>query len=186
MYLTKHNREVITASLQYRLDALTAEAPDIHAELIKDLKELLAYFGGAKPPKVVSAKHRISSSAGSLKKYAERWNQSPQAKENWKQACLATLSLVCTSMRLAPGTFRIDFNPGGPAVSGDGTFRTAWFEVNFNAEQALTLGIRYRTRKSIKDDEGGPNQWYPLDTLDKEGGIEAFARTLSRLIPVLS
>jgi hypothetical protein len=70
--------------------------------------------------------------------------------------------------------YRVSFNPGGIAVSGDLTLMGMWSEgngiyitMNKNFLRNPWGDVLYRTIKHMKDYCGGPNNWFKYELLRK-------------------
>lgn len=90
-------------------------------------------------------------------------------KRKFKKCSLKFLTKLGKKLELR--NIRVDFNPGGIAVSGDAHLIGMWDDehgvyVSIGQSCAKDCSFMYRTIKHMKDYTGGNNHYIPLDKLD--------------------
>ena len=90
------------------------------------------------------------------------------AKRLFHSRARSQLRRLATALGLPPGSYDLRSNPAGIAVSGEITLHTDFLYVQ--ASQSVMghdNGILFRTCKGRKDYVGGPNNFAPLDLLNR-------------------
>ena len=115
--------------------------------------------------------------------YGERESGPNGAKKTFLSKSAAFLRALGNDLGFAE--FKVSTNPSGIACSGDVTLRGIWNDGNglyFKIEQPIQPfdAFLYRTIKSMKDYNGGRNQWLGCE-LFAEANYERLINTLSEL-----
>ena len=91
-----------------------------------------------------------------------------RAKRLFHSRARSQLRRLATALGLQPGSYDLSSNQGGIAVSGEITLHSERLYVQ--AAQSVMgheNGILFRTCKGRKDYVGGPNNFAPLDLLNR-------------------
>ena len=115
--------------------------------------------------------------------YGERESGPNGAKKQFLSKSTAFLRALGNDLGLTD--FKVSTNPAGIAVSGDITLKGIWSDGNglylqINQPIQPFDAFLYRTVKSMKDYNGGRNQWLPCD-LFATGDYERLINTLLEL-----
>jgi hypothetical protein len=115
--------------------------------------------------------------------YGERESGPNGAKKQLLSKSAAFLRALGNDLGLKE--FKVTTNPGGIAVSGDVTLKGMWSEGNglyLQISQTLMTppDFLYRHITSLKDNNGGINQWLPC-SLFKTGEYERIIETVLEL-----
>lgn len=91
-----------------------------------------------------------------------------RAKRFFHSRARSQLRRLATALGLAPGSYDLRSNPAGIAVSGEITLHTDCLYVQASqSAMGRDNGILFRTCKGRKDYVGGPNNFVPLDLLNR-------------------
>jgi hypothetical protein len=91
-----------------------------------------------------------------------------EAKRAFHNRARRQLKLLADALGLAPGSYDIRSNAGGIAVSGEVTMHSAHLYVQAcQPASGHDSGILFRTCRGRKDYYGGPNNFAPLDLLNR-------------------
>ncbi len=86
-----------------------------------------------------------------------------RAKRLFHSRARSQLRRLASALGLQPGSYDLRSNQGGIAVSGEITLHSERLYV----QAAQSVGILFRTCKGRKDYVGGPNNFAPLDLLNR-------------------
>ena len=89
----------------------------------------------------------------------------PGAKRLFHSRARSQLRRLATALGLRPGSYDLRSNPAGIAVSGEITLHSDRLYVQ--ASQSAMGGILFRTCEGRKDYVGGPNNFAPLELLNR-------------------
>ena len=105
----------------------------------------------------------------------------PSQKNSFQRLGLAFVRQLAVDVGMTPGSYRVSYNKGGPAVSGDVTLHHKNVYVQFNADQ-ICKWILYRSCNGMKDYTGGINRQEYWRNLTDEDGYMAFVEKLQDII----
>lgn len=92
----------------------------------------------------------------------------PAAKRLFHTRARSQLRRLATALALQPGSYDLRSNPAGIAVSGEITLHSVRLYVQVSqSAMGSANGILLRTCKGRKDYVGGPNNFEPLDLLNR-------------------
>ncbi len=86
-------------------------------------------------------------------------------KEEFRREAMTLLKRVAQALGLEKGSYRLSFNPGGIAVSGDASLEETGFYVQISQSVMLGHEILYRSCDGLNDYRGKRNHFAPAAAL---------------------
>jgi hypothetical protein len=100
-------------------------------------------------------------------------------KTKFRRESIKFLNTLAGDLGLDPTTYKVGFNKGGPATSGDAYLHSDKLYISFNADQ-ITAGIRFQHCNGMDDFSGG-NYWQDWGMMIQSPGYLSFLKRLIRV-----